>query len=64
MKSERTAPMLDFKPINIKSAARLRKYYSHCTYRLAEYSLGVKLMWRGYSKNPFSFRVLTVAELR
>jgi len=40
--------MLDFKPINIKSAARLRKYYSQCTYRLAEYSLGVKLMWRDY----------------
>ena len=40
--------MLDFKPINIKSAPRLRKYYSRCTYRLAEYSLGVKLMWRSY----------------
>ena len=40
--------MLDFKPIQIKSAARLRKYYSQCTYRLCEYSVGVKLMWRDH----------------
>lgn len=40
--------MLEFSPINIKSAAKLRKYYSKCTYRLAEYSLGVKLMWKHY----------------
>ena len=38
--------MLDFKPIQVKSAARLRKYYANCTYRLCEYSAGVKLMWR------------------
>ncbi len=38
--------MLEFKPIQVKSAARLRKYYSKCTYRLCEYSVGVKLMWR------------------
>lgn len=40
--------MLDFKPIQVKSAARLRKYYSRCTYRLCEYSVGVKLMWRDH----------------
>ena len=38
--------MLDFKPVQVKNAARLRKYYSVCTYRLCEYSVGVKLMWR------------------
>ncbi len=40
--------MLDFKPIQVKSAARLRKYYDKCTYRLCEYSVGVKLMWRNH----------------
>ena len=38
--------MLEFKPIQTRSAARLRKYYEQCTYRLCEYSVGVKLMWR------------------
>jgi len=46
--------MLDFKPINVKSAARLRKYYSQSTYRLAEYSLGVKLMWRQYWRSQWA----------
>ena len=38
--------MLKFTPIEEKYAPLLRKYYSQCTYRLCEYSLGVKLMWR------------------
>lgn len=38
--------MLDFTPILLKDATRLYKYYKHCTYRLCEYSAGVKLMWR------------------
>lgn len=38
--------MLEFKPIQVKSVPRLRKYYSKCDYRLCEYSVGVKLMWR------------------
>lgn len=38
--------MLEFKSIQVKSVPRLRKYYSHCDYRLCEYSVGVKLMWR------------------
>ena len=46
--------MLDFKPINVKSAARLRKYYSRSTYRLGEYSLGVKLMWRQYWRSQWA----------
>ena len=40
--------MLEFKPIQIRSAARLRRYYSQCGYRLCEYSVGVKLMWRDH----------------
>ena len=38
--------MLEFKPIQVKNVPRLRKYYSKCDYRLCEYSVGVKLMWR------------------
>ncbi len=38
--------MLEFQPIQVKSAAQLRQYYSQCTYRLCEYSAGTKLMWR------------------
>jgi len=46
--------MLEFKPINIKNAARLRKYYSRSSYRLGEYSLGVKLMWRHYWRSQWA----------
>lgn len=38
--------MLEFKPIQVKNVPRLRKYYSKCDYRLCEYSVGIKLMWR------------------
>ena len=38
--------MLEFKSISEFYTPLLRKYYSQCTYRLCEYSLGVKLMWR------------------
>ena len=38
--------MLKFTPIDESHAPLLRKYYGQCTYRLCEYSLGVKLMWR------------------
>jgi len=46
--------MLEFNPVNVKSTARLRKYYSGCPYRLAEYSLGVKLMWRHYWRSKWA----------
>lgn len=46
--------MLEFKPIQVKSAARLRKYYSKCTYRLCEYSAGVKLMWRHHWRPAYA----------
>ncbi len=40
--------MLEFRPITPQTAAEARKYYQSCTYRLCEYSVGVKLMWHGY----------------
>ena len=46
--------MLNFTPIQIRSAARLRKYYSQCTYRLCEYSVGVKLMWREHWRPEYA----------
>lgn len=46
--------MLEFKPVNVKSGAKLRKYYSRCPYRLAEYSLGTKLMWRQYWRSQWA----------
>ena len=46
--------MLEFTPVQIKSAPRLRKYYSRCDYRLCEYSAGVKLMWRQHWRPAFA----------
>ena len=46
--------MLIFKPVNVKSSARLRKYYKNCPYRLCEYSVGVKLMWRHHMDPCFA----------
>ena len=40
--------MLEFQKLTANEGARLRPYYEACNYRLCEYSLGVKLMWRGY----------------
>ena len=40
--------MLEFQKLTANEGARLRPYYEACDYRLCEYSLGVKLMWRGY----------------
>ena len=46
--------MLKFTPIDESHAPLLRKYYSQCTYRLCEYSLGVKLMWRDHWHPEFA----------
>ncbi|MBR3704331.1 MAG: GNAT family N-acetyltransferase [Oscillospiraceae bacterium] len=46
--------MLEFSPVLMKDAARLHKYYKHCTYRLCEYSVGVKLMWRHHYKSEYA----------
>lgn len=46
--------MLEFKHINVRNSARLSRYYKHCTYRLCEYSVGVKLMWRQHFSPMFA----------
>ena len=46
--------MLTFKSVNVKSSAKLRKYYKSCPYRLCEYSVGVKLMWRHHMDPSFT----------
>ena len=46
--------MLKFTPISESHASLLRKYYGQCTYRLCEYSLGVKLMWRDHWHPEFA----------
>ena len=38
--------MLQFQELTAAHGDRLRGYYQKCDYRLCEYSLGVKLMWR------------------
>jgi len=38
--------MLKFKPLRLSDGAKLRRYYSRCSYGLCEYSAGTKLMWR------------------
>ena len=35
-----------FKPVTKQDGAKLRAYYENCGYRLCEYSVGTKLMWR------------------
>jgi len=39
---------MDFKELQFEDIDRLRPYYVRCNYRLCEYSVGVKLMWRAY----------------
>ena len=46
--------MLEFRPITPQTAAEIREYYEKCTYRLCEYSVGVKLMWHSYLKAQFT----------
>lgn len=46
--------MLEFSPILMKDATHLYKYYQHATYRLCEYSIGVKLMWRNHYKSAYA----------
>lgn len=37
---------MEFKKVTSSDGAKLRKYYKDCSYRLCEYSVGTKLMWR------------------
>lgn len=45
---------MQFQPITIENAHIVRQYYQHCDHRLCEYSVGVKLMWRGYLNACFT----------
>ena len=40
--------MLQFQPVTVENARELQPYYAGCRYRLCEYSIGVKVMWRAY----------------
>jgi len=46
--------MLEFLNVTLKNAGKLRKYYQNCDYRLCEYSVGVKLMWRSWLHPAFA----------
>ena len=46
--------MLTFSPVNVRNVPKLRKYYKSCPYRLCEYSIGVKLMWRHHFAPVFA----------
>ena len=46
--------MLTFQPVETESAQTLYRYYRSCTYRLCEYSVGVKLMWRRHWHPEFA----------
>ncbi len=46
--------MLHFEVITPENAAKLRPYYANCDYRLCEYSVGVKIMWREYLHPEFT----------
>lgn len=38
--------MLNYQTVTQRTAPTLRRYYENCDYRLCEYSVGTKLMWR------------------
>lgn len=46
--------MLQFQELTAAQGDCLRRYYEACDYRLCEYSLGVKLMWRGHLHPSFA----------
>ena len=46
--------MLQFQELTAAQGDCLRRYYEACDYRLCEYSLGVKLMWRGHLNPCFA----------
>ena len=46
--------MLQFQSITLETAGKVRQYLAGCTYRLCEYSVGVKLMWSGYLHADFA----------
>ena len=47
--------MLNFTPVTADAMTVMRPYYENCTYRLCEYSSGVKYMWRGHLHSEYAF---------
>lgn len=47
--------MLHFTPITAADFPKLRPYYETCSYRLCEYSVGVKYMWRHVLHSEYTF---------
>lgn len=47
--------MLSFTPMNAAALTLLRPYYEKCAYRLCEYSVGVKYMWRHVLHSAYAF---------
>lgn len=47
--------MLQFAPINSKNIEKVSKAYRYCDYRVSDYSLGMKLMWRSYLHPEVAF---------
>ena len=47
--------MLNFTPVTADAMTVMRPYYENCTYRLCEYSAGVKYMWRGHLHSEYAF---------
>lgn len=41
--------MIQFTPVSRENISRLAHYYSRCTYRISDYSAGIKLMWKNAS---------------
>ena len=46
--------MLNFTPVTAEAMTLLRPYYETCTYRLCEYSAGVKYMWRDHLHSEYA----------
>lgn len=46
--------MLTFSPVTPENGHILRPYYENCSYRLCEYSVGTKLMWKEHLNPSFA----------
>ncbi len=47
--------MLNFSPICSKNIEAVRRAYRYCDYRVSDYSLGMKLMWKSYFHPQVAF---------
>lgn len=47
--------MLTFASVNRKNLDRIRRAYRYCDFRVSDYSLGTKLMWRSYLHPEVAF---------